>query len=105
MGLFGKDKNNKGLQAADEVLLKDVIKETKELYDDLSSEYETIEAVVGDFITFVEKIAPTLDAGDTVKMIDFALQLKQVNKLARNSVRDVRDLLRYQKKLLAEVKR
>jgi DNA repair ATPase RecN len=102
MGLFKKgavpDYHTKTIK-----VFKEAVKEINELYDDAKAEYDTIETVVAEFSEFVQDLSGRLAEKDQQKMENFLTRLTKVNALARNNVRDLRDVLRNHKKLLKEI--
>lgn len=102
MDLFKK--NNRVLASKSEVLFQEVVKETNELYEDLTSEYEAIETVVAEFIEFIGQIGPNLNEEEKAKVEELVLNLNKVDNYAIRALRDVRDLLRNQRKILSEFK-
>jgi hypothetical protein len=104
MGIFKSKKVNQENKNA-EVFFKEAVKEINELYDDVKSEYEDIETAVADFTQFVQEIKVRLTKEEEVRIDEFVVRLSKVNRCARNSVRDIRDVLRSQKKRLGEVLR
>lgn len=103
MGLFKKKKGAKDYGA--ERLFKDSVKEINELYDDVKSDYADVEKIIAGFSELSETLKEKLDAGDAKKLEDFSARLKKVNLCSKNTVRDIRDVLRNHKKRLAEIKR
>ncbi len=103
MGIFKKKKNVKDYGT--EALFKEAIREINELYDDVKSEYSDIESVISDFSNLVEEMKGRLDAGDAQKLEEMSTRLKTVDRCSKNTVRDIRDVLRNHKKRLAEIKR
>lgn len=85
------------------MLCKDSVKEIDELYDDMKSSYEDIETITAEFLDFVNEITPALNKEAALKMTVFSKQIAKIDQCARNGVRDVRDILRNQKKRLAEI--
>jgi archaellum component FlaC len=77
---------------------REAVKELEELHDDLKSAYEGLENLVEEFRQFAE----TAGEGNRQKIDDFSDKLQKFDKLARNAVRDVRDVLRNQRKRLKE---
>lgn len=104
MGLFKKTKSEK-LELRKKAVshFKEAVKEIDELYDDVKSEYEAIESLAEEFETFIEEIKGRIGPDDMETFNRLALRLNRLNSFARNSVRDVRDVLRNQKKRLREI--
>ncbi|AWH85782.1 hypothetical protein HYN59_11970 [Flavobacterium album] len=104
MGLF--DKKEKSLKQEftkkNVRLNKEAVKEIEELYDDLKSGYEGIEAVVAEFKKLSVELEQRLQDGDREKMQDLSKKVVKIDKLVRDAVRDVRDVLRNQKKRVKE---
>ncbi|MXN93136.1 hypothetical protein GR160_18060 [Flavobacterium sp. Sd200] len=86
-------------------LCKESVKDIEELYNDLNNSYTSIENVAEDFIKFTDTIKTKVEEADIEKMQAFAKKLAKVDKVARDAVRDIRDILRSQKKRLKEVQR
>ena len=86
-------------------LFKEAVKEIEELYSDLNNAYTAIDTVTEEFIKFTEEIKPKIDEADIAKMQSFAKKLAKVDKVARDAVRDVRDVLRSHRKQLKEIQR
>lgn len=86
-------------------LYKESVKEIEELYTDLTNAYASIDTVTEEFIKFTDTIKTKIDEADIAKMQQFAKKLAKVDKVARDAVRDVRDVLRSQKKLLKQIQR
>lgn len=102
MGLFGKAGSHKEANASI-ALFKEVIKDTDELYEELKAEYDALETVIEDFHDFIAALAPKLDTETLTSLEDFAAKLGKLDTCTRNSVRDLRDILRNQKKMLKEL--
>lgn len=86
-------------------LCKEAVKDIEELYADLNNAYASIDTVTEEFIKFTDTIKTKVDETDIEKMQAFAKKLAKVDKVARDAVRDVRDVLRSQKKRLKEIQR
>jgi len=86
-------------------LCKETVKDIEELYADLNAAYTSIDTVTDEFVKFTETIKSKIDDADIAKMQQFAKKLAKVDKVARDAVRDVRDVLRSQKKRLKELQR
>jgi len=86
-------------------LCKEAVKEMEELYADLTAAYKDIDTVAEEFLQFMADINPRINENDIAKMKGFAQKLSKVDKCARDAVRDVRDVLRNQKKRLKETQR
>ena len=95
-----KESDNKNTQ-----LCKETIRDIEELYADLNTAYTSIDTVTDEFIKFTETVKAKVDDADIEKMQQFAKKLAKVDKVARDAVRDVRDILRNQKKRLKELQR
>jgi len=103
MGLFKKEKGVK--EYGTERLFKEAVREINELYDDVKAEHTDTDAIISDFSKLLESIKVKLDDNDAKKLEDFALRLKKINNCSKNTVRDIRDVLRNHKKRLAEIRR
>jgi len=101
MNLFKKNDNSVDRS---EKLLLEIVKDTNDLYEDFKSEYEAIEDVVSEFVEFIEEIRDRLNEEEKAKSDNLAHNLSKVNNYATRSIRDIRDLLRQQKKVLNEIK-
>jgi len=86
-------------------LFKEAVKEIEEVYADLNNAYAAIETVTEEFIEFSEHIKSKVDEADIEKMQAFAKKFAKVDKVARDAVRDIRDILRSTKKRLKETQR
>jgi DNA repair ATPase RecN len=86
-------------------LCKETVKDIEELYADLDAAYTSIDTVTEEFMKFTDTIKTKMDEADIAKMQQFAKRLAKVDKVARDAVRDVRDILRNQKKRLKEMQR
>lgn len=86
-------------------MFKEIIKETNELYEDLRSEYETIDTVTEEFNEFLKSLIPKLGEEEAKVLEDFAVKLNKLNNCNKISVRDIREILRNQKKMLNEISR
>lgn len=104
MGLFDKQekKLRKELGKKNSAFCREVVKELDELHAELKSAYDAIENTTAEFAVFRENIAKNLKEDETNKMENFAKRFKKMDKVARDAVRDVGDLLRSQKKRLRE---
>lgn len=104
MGIFDKKekKLRKEFSKKSVSFCRDGVKELEELHSELKASYETVETVVAEFTEFKEEISQKLNAEDSTKMDYFLKRLKKVDKVGRDAERDVRDLLRIQKKRLSE---
>ena len=103
MNLFKKNKPASVTKS--EVLFQEVVKETNELYEDLMAECETVETVVNELIEFINGINNKLSETEKIEIEEFVNKLNKVNAYAVKSRRDVRDLLRSQRKVLSELRR
>lgn len=107
MGMFSK----KELKLRQEIgkkniqLYKEAVKDIEELYTDLATAYASIDNITEEFITFANTLKSKVDDADITTMKQFAKKLAMVDKVARDAVRDVRDVLRGQKKILKEIQR
>ena len=107
MEMFSK-KERKQLQEISKKntqLFKEAVKEIEEVYADLNNAYAAIDTVTEEFIKFTEEIKPKVNEADIIKMQAFGKKLAKVDKVARDAVRDVRDVLRSTKKRLKEIQR
>jgi archaellum component FlaC len=104
MGIFDKKekKLRKEFSKKNTAFCRDAVKELEELHDELKTAYDAIETVVTEFAQFKEEVSGKLETDDTAKMETFLKRFKKVDKVARDAVRDVHDLLRGQKKRLRE---
>lgn len=82
---------------------KEAVKELDELYDDARADYEAIEKIVEQFDEFVKDLDGRLQGNDKEAMDQFAAEFSKINTFARNNLRDIRDVLRNQKKRLKEL--
>ena len=104
MGLFDKreKKLRKELGKKNSAFCRETVKELEELHTELKSAYDTIEDTAAEFTIFMESVSKNLKEEDSIKMDSFLKRFKKTDKIARDAVRDVRDLLRSQKKRLRE---
>jgi len=104
MGLFDKQekKLRKEFNKKNTAYCRDGLRDLEELHEELKSAYETLDSVNEEFSAFREKISQNLNEEEKVKMEYFSKKFKKIDKVARDAVRDVKDLLRNQKKRLRE---
>ena len=107
MGIFSKNEKKLIAEMSKKhiQICKEALKEIEELYTDLSAAYEAIETVTGDFEKLTAEISTKAGPAETAKIQVFAKKISKVDKFARDAVRDVRDVLRNQKKRLKETQR
>jgi archaellum component FlaC len=107
MGLFSKQEKKLllGLGEKNIQSCKDAVKELEELFNDVKSAYEDLGSITEDFQGFIETIHHKLEGHEQVKLTAYAKKLGKAEKAARDAVRDVRDVLRNQKKRLKEAQR
>jgi archaellum component FlaC len=86
-------------------LFKEAVKEIEEVYADLNNAYAAIDTLTEDFSNFTDAIKPKIDNADLDKMKEFTKKMANLDKIARDAVRDVRDILRSTKKRLKETQR
>ena len=103
MSIFNKKekKLRKEFSKKNSAFCGESVKELEELYDELKSSYEEIE-IMDEFRQFSEEAAQRLSAEDNVKLEYFIAKFKKIDKCARDAVRDVRDVLRNNRKRLKE---
>lgn len=82
---------------------KDAVKELDELYDDARADYTALEKIAEQFDDFVKDLDGRLLGKDKEAMEKFAAELSKINTFAKNNIRDIRDVLRNQKKRLKEL--
>lgn len=104
MGLFDKNekKLKKELGKKNSAFCREVVKELDELHTELKSAYDAIDDSAAEFAVFKENLSGKLKEEDNAKMDYFSKRFKKMDKVARDAVRDVQDLLRNQKKRLRE---
>jgi len=104
MGLFDKQekKLRKEFNKKNTAYCREGLKELEELHEEIKSSYESLETVTEDFAAFREKMEQKLNEEEKGKMEFFAKKFKKIDKVARDAVRDTKDLLRNQKKRLRE---
>lgn len=107
MGLFSKKekKLRNELSKKSIVFCKESVKELEELYADITSAYQEIDNVKDQFLKFTAEAGTTLNETDKDKLERFAQKFSKLDKFANNTVRDIRDVLRNQKKRLKESQR
>jgi len=103
MGLFNKKekKLRKEFAKKNASFCWESVKEMEELYDELKASYEELD-IMEEFRQFKEEAAQHLSAEDNEKLEYFLKKFRNIDKCARDAVRDVRDLLRNQRKKLKE---
>ena len=84
---------------------KETLKEVNELYDDLKAAYEEIEEVSVSFSRFAATLQESLNAEQLQQLEHFITNMHRADTFARNALRDVRDLMRNQKKRYKEAQR
>lgn len=104
MGLFDRQvqKLKKEFSKKNTGYYRDGVKELEELYDELKAAYEALDTIADEFSAFKDLVVNSLNEQDNSKMEYFNQQFKKLDKVSRDAVRDVRDLLRTQKKRLRE---
>ncbi|MDV6168188.1 hypothetical protein R1T16_07105 [Flavobacterium sp. DG1-102-2] len=104
MGLFDKQekKLRKEFNKKNTAYCREGVKDIEELHDELKAAYENLENVNEEFATFREKIEQKLSEEEKGKMDYFSKKFRKIDKVARDAVRDMKDLLRNQKKRLRE---
>lgn len=104
MGLFDKreKKLKKELGKKNSAFCREVVKDLDELHSELKSAYDGIDDTTAEFTVFRESLSDKLSDEENAKMDYFSKRFKKMDKVARDAVRDVRDLLRSQKKRLRE---
>lgn len=104
MGLFDKKekKLRKELNKKNAAYCREGVKELEELHDELKAAYKKLDTIADEFSAFKELVAKSLNEDDNGRMEYFHERFRQLDKLSRNAVRDVSDLLRNQKKRLRE---
>ena len=104
MGLFDKQekKLRKEFNKKNTAYCREGVKELEELQDELKTAYETLDNVNEEFISFREMVSQKLSEEENTKMEYFSKKFKRIDKVARDAVRDIKDLLRNQKKRLRE---
>lgn len=104
MGLFSKKEKKLLLGIGEKNIegYKEAVRDMEELYDELKTAYDEIDNVAEDFLKFYTTIQPRLENTERAKMEAFTKKLARAEKCARDAVRDVRDVLRLQKKRLKE---
>lgn len=105
MGLFKKGKATTELQKQEKSarLFNEAIKEINELYDDMKADYEQVENLAAEFEQFVARLSERLEEKDVEELEDFLQRLNRMDANARNSIRDINDIIRLQKKRLSEL--
>lgn len=103
MGIFNKKekKLRKELAKKQAAFCYDVVKELQELHDELKAAYGEVE-IMEEFAAFRDSAADRMGSEDIVRLDEFLDRFKNIDKMARNAIRDVRDVLRNQKKRLRE---
>lgn len=104
MALFNKKEKKQRLELLKRnvSVCKETLKEINELYDDLKSEYEEIENTSTAFAEFAARIESNLTPEQAKQMDYFVAKFYRFDKYAGTAVRDVRDLMRNQKKRVKE---
>lgn len=103
MGIFNKKekKLRKELAKRQAAFCYDVVKELQELHDELKAAYGEVE-IMEEFAAFRDSAAERMGSEDIARLDAFLARFKSIDKMARNAIRDVRDVLRNQKKRLRE---
>lgn len=104
MGLFDKQekKLRKEFSKKNTAYCRETTKEIEELHEELKAAYKTLDNVAEEFSAFKDEVTKSLNEQDNAKMEYFNKRFKKLDKVARDAVRDVSDLLRNQKKRLRE---
>lgn len=104
MGLFDKQvqKLKKEFGKRNTKYYREGVKELEELYEELKVAYEALDMIAVEFSAFKDLVSNSLNEADNSKMEYFNQHFKKLDKVSRDAVRDVRDLLRNQKKRLRE---
>jgi hypothetical protein len=107
MGLFSKkeQKLRQELSKKSIVFCKESVKELEELYTDITSAYQEFENAKDQFLKFTTEVGTALNETDKDKLGRFAQKFSKLDKFANDTIRDVRDVLRNQKKRLKESQR
>lgn len=105
MGLFKKEKSKTELKKHEKTtqLFNDALKEINELYDDMKADYVLVENLAAEFEQFVSRLGDRLDEKDVEELENFLQRLNKMDTNARNSIRDINDIIRLQKKRLSEL--
>lgn len=103
MGIFNKEvkKLRKEFSKKNIDFCRETIKELEELHEDLKTAYADM-TVIEEFAKFKEEAAARLSEEDRERLELFVKRFGKIDKIARDAVREVRDLLRSQKKRLRE---
>lgn len=104
MGLFDKQekKLRKEFNKKNTAYCRDSVKELDELHEELKAAYKTLDTIAEEFSVFKDLVAKSLTDEANVKMEYFNKRFKKLDKVSRDAIRDVSDLLRNQKKRLRE---
>jgi archaellum component FlaC len=104
MGLFDKQekKLRKEFGKKNTNFCREGVKELEELHEELKEAYKTLDNIAEEFSAFKDLVAKSLNEEDNAKMEYFNKRFKKLDKVSRDAVRDVSDLLRNQKKRLRE---
>jgi archaellum component FlaC len=104
MGLFDKQekKLRKEFNKKNTSYCREGVKELNELHEELKAAYKTLDSIAEEFSAFKELVAKSLNDEDNSKMEYFNKRFRKLDKLSRDAIRDVSDLLRNQKKRLRE---
>ena len=104
MGLFDKQekKLRKEFNKKNTAYCRDTTKDIEELHEELKAAYKTLDNIAEEFSVFKDEVAKSLSEDDNAKMEYFNKRFRKLDKVARDAVRDVSDLLRNQKKRLRE---
>lgn len=104
MGIFKKSKKEKPEFHKKAISqFKESVKDLNELYTEAKTEYDALENVTIEFAAFIDELNGRLTDEDRKKMEGFSKRLNKVNTFAKNSVRDIFDVWRSQKKRLKEM--
>lgn len=104
MGLFDKQekKLRKEFNKKSTNFCREGVKELEELHEELKAAYKTLDTIAEEFSAFKDILVKSLNDEDNAKMEYFNKRFRKLDKLSRDAVRDVGDLLRNQKKRLRE---
>lgn len=103
MGIFNKNVKNGRGDSPNIRLFNEIIRETSDVYEELKNEYGLVDSLADEFDSLLEKILPEVDGNCAQSLKDLSAKMRKLDTTAKNSVRDIRDILRYQRKMLKEI--
>jgi len=88
-----------------EYFSNDLNKEIIESYEDLKSEYDEHSQVLPEFLEFVSQLKDKLTTTEAAALDHFTIELRQINRCAKNGIEALRSLSLNQTKITKETLR